>query len=324
MLSRVADSLYWLGRYLERADFVARQLDVHLTVAPEQALEAAGRRRNRLIACLVGESYPAEGVQSDYDLAQLLTFDADNPNAIAVCIAAARENARQVREQINSQMWEQLNQLYLAVQEASLAELWSGQPHRFYHGINQDTYRFQGITDSRMSRDQGWHFIQLGRYLERAIATAEVLDVEFRDLYRGGGLRTGAADQQSYLEWVALLRGCAAYEAYTRVYTLEVEPRHIAEFLLLNPEFPYSVHFAIDVLQGSLEAIAAVTETSKGARVHRLVGRLRATVDYGQIDEIMDAGLGSYLLDIRRACGEIHNAIYQTYITYPIEEKLAA
>ncbi len=324
MLSRVADSLYWLGRYLERDDFVARQLDVHLTVAPEQALEAAGRRRNRLIACLVSESYPAERVQSDYDLAQLLTFDADNPNAIAVCTAAARENARQVREQINSQMWEQLNQLYLAVQEASLAQLWPGQPHRFYHGINQDVYRFQGITDSRMSRDQGWHFIQLGRYLERAIATAEVLDVEFRDLYRGGALRAVVADQQSYLEWVGLLRGCAAYEAYTRVYTLEVEPRHIAEFLLLNPEFPYSVHFAIDVLQASLSAIGALTETGKTARVQRLVGRLRAAVDYGQIDEIMDAGLGGYLFDIRRKCGEIHAAIYQTYISYPIEEKLAA
>jgi uncharacterized alpha-E superfamily protein len=221
-------------------------------------------------------------------------------------------------------MWEQLNQLYLSVQETSLAQLWQGQPHLFYNGINQEVYRFHGITDSRMSRDQGWHFIQLGRYLERAIATAELLDVEFRDLYRTGVLRSAAGDQQSYLEWVGLLRGCAAYEAYGKVHTVEIEPRHIAEFLLLNPEFPYSVHFAIDAIQTSLEAVGVMAETSKVARVYRLAGRLHAAVNYGQIDEIMDTGLGSYLLDIQHKCAEIHNAIYQTYINYPIEEKLAA
>lgn len=324
MLSRVADSLYWMSRYLERADYVARQLDVHLTLVPEQARAAAGRRRRRLIGCLVGENYPADRVVSDYELARLLTFDQDNPNAIALCVAIARENARQVREQINSQMWEQINQLYLAVQETSLDELWQGQPHMFYNGINQEVYRFQGITDSRMSRDQGWHFIQLGRHIERTIATAALLDAEFRELYRSGALRSVASDQQSYLEWVGLLRGCAAYEAYGKVYTVELEPRHVAEFLLLNAEFPYSVHFAIDAIRSSLEAIGALTETSKGARIHRLGGRLHALVDYGQIDEIMDTGLGSYLLDIQHRCGEIHDAIIQTYISYPIEEKLTA
>jgi uncharacterized alpha-E superfamily protein len=323
MLSRVADSLFWMSRYLERADHLARQIDVHLTLVPEQATDAARKRRNRLIACLVGEDYPVEAVDSDYDLVHLLTFDEENGNSIVRCVAAARENARQVREQINTQMWEQINQLYLSVQGTSLEWLWQGQPHRFYHSINQDVYRFQGITDSRISRDQGWHFIQLGRYIERSAETADTLNVDFRELY-GAGLATDAGDQQTYLEWVGLLRGAAAYEAYSKVYTANIHPRYIIEFLLLNPEFPHSVHFGINMVQASLDALGALTDTHKSSRVFRLAGRLRAMLDYGQVDEIMDSGLGNYLLSIQHQSAQILEAIYQTYISYPIEEKLAA
>ena len=242
MLSRVADSLYWMGRYMERADHVARQLDVYLTIVPEQAVEAARRRRNRLIACLVRPDYPAAAVHSDQDLAYLLTFDEDNPNSIVRCIASGRENARQVREQINSQMWEQINQLYLQMQMSNMTQIWVGQPHSFYHGINQDVYKLQGITDSRITRDQGWHFVQLGRYIERAAEVADMLDVDFRELYASprhvGDVTDDAVDQQTYLDWVGLLRGAAAYEAYSKMYTANVHPRHIIEFLLLNPSFP--------------------------------------------------------------------------------------
>ncbi len=326
MLSRVADSLYWMGRYIERADHVARQLDVHLTIVPEQAVEAARRRRNRLIACLVRPDYPASAVHSDQDLAYLLTFDEDNPNSIVRCIASGRENARQVREQINSQMWEQINQLYLQMQMSNMTQIWVGQPHSFYHGINQDVYKLQGITDSRITRDQGWHFVQLGRYIERAAEVADMLDVDFRELYasprRVDDMADDAVDQQTYLDWVGLLRGAAAYEAYSKMYTANVHPRHIIEFLLLNPSFPYSVHFAINAVQRSLEVIGDATEMPKAARVYRLAGRLRAMLDYASVDEIMESGLDAYLRDIQARCAEIHDAIYATYITYPIADKL--
>jgi uncharacterized alpha-E superfamily protein len=208
MLSRVADSLYWMSRYLERADHVARQFDVHLTIVTEQAVDVARRRRRRLITCLVSEDEHAAAEASDYDLAHLLTFDEDNPSSLVNCIASARENARQVREQINSQMWEQINQMYLAVRSQSLAELWRGQPHNFYHWINQEVYRFQGITDSRITRDQGWHFIQIGRYLERASETADALNVDFRELYssRAGDRRRRPADLPGLGRLAARLR----------------------------------------------------------------------------------------------------------------------
>jgi uncharacterized alpha-E superfamily protein len=323
MLSRVADSLYWMSRYLERADHVARQFDVHLTIVTEQADDVARRRRHRLLTCLVNDADYAAAEASDYDLAYLLTFDEDNPGSIVNCIASARDNARQVREQINSQMWEQINQMYLALHNQSMADLWSGQPHNFYHGINQEVYRFQGITDSRITRDQGWHFIQIGRYLERASETADALNVDFRELF-SSALETDAVDQQTYLDWVGLLRGFAAYEAYSKIYTANVRPRHIVDFLLLNPNFPYSVRFGINRIQGSLQTIGEETETPRSARVYRLGGQLRATLDFAQVDEIMDSGLGTYLLNIQNQCAQIHQMIYETYIAYSVEEKLKA
>ena len=265
MLSRVADSLYWMSRYLERADHVARQFDVHLTIVTEQAVDVARRRRRRLLTCLVGEEAYAAAEASDYDLAYLLTFDEDNPSSIVDCIASARENARQVREQINSQMWEQINQMYLTVNSQSMAELWSGQPHNFYHWINQEVYRFQGITDSRITRDQGWHFIQIGRHLERAPRRPTCSTWIFASSIRSA-LESDAVDQQTYLDWVGLLRGCAAYEAYSKVYTADVQPRHIVEFLAAQPSFPYSVRFGIDMMQSSLHFVGEETETPKSAR----------------------------------------------------------
>ena len=121
-----------------------------------------------------------------------------------------------------------------------------------------------------------------------------------------------------------MLRGAAAYEAYSKVYMANVQPRFIIEFLLLNPEFPYSVHFGINMVQASLDALGALTDTHKSSRVFRLAGRLRAMLDFGQVDEIMDSGLGSYLLAIQNQSAQIHEAIYQTYINYPIDDKLAA
>ncbi len=315
MLSRVADSLYWMSRYLVRADHVARQLDVHLSIVPEQGSAAASGRRVRLLAALLPEDAPHTEVSTDEALADLLTFNLDNDNSIVRCVAAARENARQIREQINSQLWEQINQIHLTVRAASLAQLWEGQPHLFYHGLNQEVYRFLGIADARMSRDQGWHFIQLGCHLERATATARLLDEEFRT--RG----KSPADQLSYLEWVGLLRGCAALEAYGKVYT-EVEPRHIAEFLLLNPELPHSVHFAVDSIQRALTAIAVATHLGTEVRASRLAGRLHALLAYAQIDEIMETGLDVFLREVRQLCAQIHESVYLSFVAYPVESRL--
>ncbi len=316
MLSRVADSLYWMSRYLERAEHTARLIDVNLHQMLDQTPDIAGRRWERLLASLrvppLGGSYDA------YSITHMLTFDLENSASIAACIAAARENARQVREQISSEMWEQLNRLFLHVKYTDRNEFWKGEPHEFFQTVKQGAHLFQGITDATMNHGEGWQFIQLGRAIERAGATTVLLDAHFVALLPA---TSSAAD---YLAWIGLLKSCTAFEAYCKVYTADVRSDQVVEFLLFNAEFPRSVRFAVGVIYGALQSIANTTSMPNPGRVERLIGRLRASVDYGQVDEIMNGSMHTYLESIQRQCAQIHNAIQQVYIAYPIDIALAS
>jgi uncharacterized alpha-E superfamily protein len=183
------------------------------------------------------------------------------------------------------------------------------------------SFLHQGITDSTMNHGEGWHFIQVGRFIERASATATLLDVHFNEFADAKGQSTGP---RQYLDWVGLLKSCTAFEAYCKVYTAELRPDRIAEFLLLNAECPRSVRFAADRVQTAFQAIAEATGTRKAGRVNRLAGRLRAALNFGQIDEIIEGGLHDYLSNIQRQCAQIHTAIQQTYVAYSIESALVS
>lgn len=313
MLSRVADSLFWMARYLERAEHTARLLDVHLHSALDLTPTAAERRWRRLLLALHSQP-PAAGV-TPYAITQALTFDTSNSDSIAACITAARDNARQVRERISSEMWEQVNRLYLQVRHTSMEEMWSGEPHLFFRSVKEGVHLFQGITDATLSHDEGWWFIQIGRYLERAMATAALLDVHFC-LPEGSD-----AEALDYFEWVALLKSCTAFEAYCKVYTASIRPEDVAEFLLLNAEFPRSIRFAADMIQDAAQAIGRSSAHRATARVERLAGRLRAVLDYGQVDEIM-TDMHTFLMSIRRMCVQVHDEIYRACISYPADEAL--
>jgi uncharacterized alpha-E superfamily protein len=237
-------------------------------------------------------------------------------------IAAARENARQVREQISSEMWEQLNRLFLQVKRTSMEQIWYAEPHKFLNSVKEGIYLFQGITDTTMSHSEGWYFIRVARFLERATATAALLDTHFSVF-----LTEQTEDESEpldYLSWVELLRSCASFEAYCKVYTATIRPVHIAEFLILNAESPRSIRFASAMMQEALQAIMKATSTRNSGRAERLTGRLRATLDYGQVEEIVGGDMHQYLESIQRQCELIHNGIYQAYIAYPIEVALKA
>lgn len=318
MLSRVADSLYWMSRYLERAEHAARLLDLNLHQMLEQTSAPGDQRWQRLLASMRG-TRPADGSVDAYSIAARLTFDASSSDSIVGCVAIARENARQVREQISSEMWEQINRLYLHVRHADANDLWRGEPHEFYKAVKEGAHLFQGITDATMSHDEGWQFIQIGRYLERAGLTATLLDVHFSSM---GSTEQSSDSSLAYLDWVGLLKSCTAFEAYCKVYTAGIEPERIAEFLLLNADFPHSVRFATDAVQSALQVIARTTSARNAGRVERLAGRLRATLDYGQVDEIM-LDMHSYLEQIQRQCSQIHGAIHNTFVSYPVDAALA-
>lgn len=315
MLSRVADSLYWMSRYLERAEHTARVVDVALAQSLDQTPEARERRWERLLYSLGAQVAAIE----PYEIVEELTFDQNNPNSITYSIAQARENARQIREQISSEMFEQINNVYLQLRSTAVSAFWNAEPHQFFKAVREGSHLFQGITDSTISHGEGWRFIQVGRYLERATATSALLDVQLETQTDG---EHASVDVQ-YLDFIGLLKSCTAFEAYCRVYTADIQPERVAEFLLLNPEFPRSVRFAADVVQNSLSAIARSTGQRAG-RAERLAGRLRASLDYGQVDEILADDLHAYLATIQDQCGHIHSAIYQTYISYSADVALAS
>jgi len=205
MLSRVADNLYWMSRYLERAEHCARIAGVHLNLMLEHEPASQDRRWWRVLAAL-GNSEPVEG--DAFAAAQSYALD-----QIVDSIAAARDNARQVREQISSEMWEQLNRLYHESRRMGTPEFWGAQPHDLLISVTQSAHLFQGITDSTMIHGEGWQFIQMGRFMERVRATARLIDLHFAEFFRPSA---DAMNASEHMEWIGLLRSCTAFESIAR------------------------------------------------------------------------------------------------------------
>jgi len=310
MLSRVADSLFWMSRYLERAEHTARVMNVQLNLMLERGVETDDRHWARVLRSL-GVEKPEE--EAAFAFAQSLLHSTRAPSSIVSCVNSARENARQVREQITSEMWEQLNRLFLEVKRADDA----GDVRDFLQAIKEGAHLFQGITDSTMTHGEGWQFIQAGRGLERAVAVAMLVGVHFTEFH------TAHPDSEP-IEWIGLLQSCTAFEAYCKAYTADLRPDRVAEFLVLNPVFPHSIRFSVDALAASLKQLGADVSSRRLARVERIAGRMQATLAFGQIDEIMTAGLHAYLDTVRRQCTQLHSALYQTYIAYPVAAALGA
>ncbi len=316
LLSRVADSLYWICRYLERAEHTARLVDgaVDLRLGRQSTSGAI----ERLYGSLGLPPAAVEGQVASF--ADAAYFDASNRNSVIACITAARENARQVREEISSDMWQQLNGLFLRLRQMRADKSRVARTHFVSRVVIEGVHLFQGITDATMAHGEGWQYLQAGRFIERAGSTAALLDLFLSDTSDPAEMPT-PLDQ---VEWVALLRSCSALEAYCRHYTADVRSERVAEFLLLNAEFPRSVRFAASATESALLAMAQHSGRRPGGRPERLAGRLHASLDYAQVDEILGDNPHAYLTGISRQCAQIHAALYQTYIAYPIESALSA
>jgi uncharacterized alpha-E superfamily protein len=218
-------------------------------------------------------------------------------------------------------MWEQLNRLYLQVNgTTSSEEAWLLHSYMFFRAVQEGAHLFQGVTDSTMTHGEGWQYIQLGRFVERTEALARLIGTHFTRLPHS---LDQAVESEEYLEWVGLLKSCAAFEAYCKTYTAELRPLRVAEFLLLNPSFPHSVRFSVDMVHAALTAIAELTER-KAEQPVRLAGRLRATLSFSQIDEIMASGPNAYVDSVRWQCAQAHNSIHQIYFDYPVESALVS
>lgn len=327
MLSRVADSLYWMSRYLERAEHTTRLLDVNLNLMLDESSTSSDLRWQRLLVAL-GKPKRLKWEGNPYALAYTLTYDAGNKSSVVSSIMAARENARHVREMISTEQWQRLNALYLdattpQIRQLAQADSVAGAtdgPSAFLQMVMDSVHQFQGITDSTMSHGEGWHFIQVGRYLERATATAMLLEAYHADLWAN---LDRSAEGNEYLEWMGLLRSATAFEAYCKVYTADLTPERILEFLLLDKEFPHSLRFSIEALERALEAIQQSSGKHRADGLHRIAGRLSASLAYSSVDDILDGDVIAYLRNIQKQCSAIHDKIYHLYVDYSVQAALA-
>lgn len=307
MLSRVADAVYWMSRYVERAENVARFVDVNLALEidlPEvdghwlSLVQAAGDE-DRFAA--------AYGEPTRESVLRFLTFDRSSPNSILSSLAAARHNARTVREVITSEMWEQINETYLAVRQAADAGAALETPHDFFTAVKKASQLFVGITYLTMTHNEAWHFGRVGRLVERADQTTRILDVKHfmseADPYES------AMDE---IQWAALLRSASAFEMYRKRFG-QVSPARVVEFLLFSRRFPRSVRYCLRKAERSLHAITGVPIGTASTSAERTLGRLSAEVEYGDVREVLDAGLHLWLDALQIKMNKVGDAIHETF-----------
>ncbi|WP_420237359.1 alpha-E domain-containing protein [Telmatobacter bradus] len=319
MLSRVADSLYWMSRYLERAENTARQLDVTLNLMLDTGGESSELRWQHLLASLGNPSgFDWDGSMDS--MARRLFFDSANPASITYCINGARENARQVREEISTEQWQRLNRLYHQLHAPNAPAQFDSNPSDMLLSVVDGVHLFQGVGHSTMIHGQGWQFIRLGGSLERAYATATLLEVYGPVLAHAHQLDHSG---YQYLELVGLLRCCTAFEAYCQVYTADIVPDHILEFLLLNRDFPHAIRYTVDSMRNAIESIQRNGGRRAPEELAAGIGRLHAMLEYTTIGEILSSDSTSFLHTIRQQCLRIHEQIYRNYVHYSIQSALA-
>ena len=321
MLSRVADSLFWMSRYVERAENNARILDVNLQLMLdfEGQTEVDVRRHWSPIINSLEEHdlFHTFYQHADSDsVVEFVTFEAKNPNSIFSCLSRARENARSVREQISSEMWEHINMMYLFIRSDEARELFRSSPYQFYKRVLEGSFQFLGITDATMTHGEGWDFIQLGKFIERADRTSRILDVKYHILLPSGERVGGNVDT---VQWMAVLRSCSALEAYTKLYVGQIAPWKVAEFLILHDCFPRALRHCVHQVDYALHRISGVPEDRFTNEAERLSGKLRSDLDYTRIGEIFQTGLHQYLdrmqlrlMQLSGAVGEIYCEIIET------------
>ncbi len=314
MLSRVAESLFWMGRYVERAENIARIVDVNsqlLLDLPKQDAERIARDWLPVVAGLGDEvSFHERYRRPDAEaVTEFLLFDRTHFNSIAGSLAAARENARTVREQISPEMWEQINRTYLWLMSKSARQFFERNAYDFFQRVKKSLQLFQGITDSVMLHGVGWEFLQMGRHLERADKTSRLLDDEFflvRKLDAPGG---GAL-----VQWQAILRASNARQSYQRIHAAVVEPMKVADLLLLHDEFPRSVEFCVRAVDESLRRLSGVAPGRFSNVAEKLSGRLLSELSFGSIEEIWVRGLHPFVDELQLKLNELGAAIIEVYM----------
>jgi len=315
MLSRVAESIYWMSRYVERAENVARFIDVNQNLTLGGGDELGGQWAPLVYTTGDHDTFKERyGTFSHDNVLRFLALDENNPNSIFSCVAKARENARGVREAITVAMWEQLNKFYLMVKAAAAnPEEVLRQPYEFCDRVKVAGHTLGGVIESTMSHGESWHFSRLGRLLERADKTSRIVDVQYFLLLPRPSDIGGSLD---VVRWSALLKSATALEMYRREHG-RIVPIKVADFLLLNRQFPRSVHYCLIYAQESLREIAGTNVGTFRYRSEQTLGRLRSELEYARIDDVVQAGIHQFVDDFQNRLNKLGEAIHADFFTKP-------
>jgi uncharacterized alpha-E superfamily protein len=243
-------------------------------------------------------------------ISRWLTFELENPNSLMSCVATARNNARSIRGKISMEMWRELNKLYWRLRDPEFSSRAADSPHDFYKAVEGGNHLFQGVCDAVMTRDEGWQFIQLGKFLERADKILRILDIQYHVLQE----QIDPADQSlSNLLWAGVLRGCSAYQAYQMFYVGRVDPDRVVDFLLLHRNFPRSVFFSLEAAARALAEIEGPVPGRGSSKADRILGRVLSDLQFAELDQLLKGDLHAFLGSILDRCHQVSRAIQDQY-----------
>lgn len=309
MLSRVANSIYWMSRYLERAENVARFIDVNLNLT----LDLGDQMREQWEP-LAAASGDLESFRKRYrgptreHVLRFLAFDLDNTNSIASCLRSARENARTIREALPTELWEELNRIYLIVRGTD-PDAVVDQPHDLLRLVKNSSHLIVGLSEASMTRGEGWHFAQMGRLLERADKTSRILDVKYFILLPSAAEVGTPLD---LIQWSALLKSASAFQMYHRSRG-RITPAQVADFLILDRLFPRSLRYCLLRADESLRAIMGSSPERPKSAAEEQLSELGSQFDFTYIDDIIEEGLHEFIDRFQKRLNRVDDAIYTTF-----------
>ena len=317
MLSRVAEAMYWMARYIERAEDLTRLLAVNFNALLETRPDEARQGWEPLVQ-MTGDQDLFHSLYSETSaqtVTDFLLWHPQNSNAVTTCVTRARENARSVREQISSEMWEQLNRLYHLLRDVNRAAVLVN-PSLFFSEVRNGSQAFQGITAATLTHNEPYHFVQVGLHLERADKTARILDAKYLSISR---LEMDASD--TALQLIALLRSCSAFEPYRRTSRGVLNNQSVVEYLLLDQNFPRAVLYCINRSLLALNQIGGESSLPRADHPLRTLGRIRADLEYMDIQEMlgekMDPFLNALLERLNGVGVDVMRAYFNTRIILP-------
>jgi uncharacterized alpha-E superfamily protein len=322
VLARLAENLFWAGRYVERAEDTARMVDVTYHTLLESPYGEVAQTWEQLLEVLHLRSAYGDAPVDPERVMRFLVLDRDAPGSITTSIARARENVRSVRELVSTELWESVNDLHLALGSRDLRRDLAEQPYELFASVRRACMTVYGVASETMPRDDGWRFMAVGRLLERAEMTCRLIDVRYaqleamagpsRRLAGPGAASALGADRTDFHHWIAVLKSASAFESYRRRYRSSMDPADVVEFLLLEPDLPRSVLFCLTGAMLQLEALCG----GRPSRATRLLGRATSSLQYRDVSELFEVGLHEFLDQVQEEVGRVAEAVAHEFFRH--------